>query len=253
MKDFWVDIPEKIKNKIPRLKALLCPSLSFFKVYHPLWLLFLVLLVALDLGTKKIVTENLNFNLSYDQYQSFMEGEENPAALRDILNTEGADQLDILGEKGKYLKFRLIFNDRFIFGIGPNLPYLGFSLSLLATLFLLLYRWFNPYFAHPVAWLFIFSGALGNLIDKMFIKSLSTREWVFSLAPQKGYVSGVVDFVESIWFGWQGFESIFLLRFLSMNSWPNFNLADSLISIGLVFLLLTTHKTYKQRSKKVSK
>jgi lipoprotein signal peptidase len=56
------------------------------------------------------------------------------------------------------------------------------------------------------------------------------------LEPKPGYISGVVDFVECIWFGWEQFENIPILSFLSWQTWPTFNLADSLIVIGITLL-----------------
>ena len=119
------------------------------------------------------------------------------------------------------------------------MPYLGFALSFLATCFLVLYRWRNASLGHPLAWLLVFSGAFGNMIDKLFIKSLSTREWVFSLHPQEGYVSGVVDFVECIWFGWESLSDYFILSILAMDTWPTFNFADSMIVVGIVLLVVS--------------
>ena len=222
----------------------------FFKVYTPLWLLSCLVLVSLDLGTKKLMTDKLNFHLNYQQFEQLsLSGEESPLALAGSKNKDGRDQIDILGDAGKYIKLRLVFNDRFVFGIGPALPYLGFFLSLAATVFLVLYRWRNFNLGHPAAWLLVFSGAMGNLIDKLFIKSIHTREWIFSLAPQKGYVSGVADFVECIWFGWQSLEGYFLLRILSMETWPTFNLADSMIVVGIILLLLTMQSSLKKKYK----
>ena len=90
-----------------------------------------------------------------------------------------------------------------------------------------------------MAWLFVFSGALGNLIDKMFLKSLASREWVLGLTPRPGHVGGVVDFVECIWFGWDSMRDVFGLNWLAWRSWPTFNLADSLIVVGICLLILT--------------
>ena len=54
-----------------------------------------------------------------------------------------------------------------------------------------------------------------------------------------GHVSGVVDFVECIWFGWDAVRDVFLLNMLAMPTWPTFNLADSCIVVGIVLLLLS--------------
>lgn len=219
----------------------------FLKVFPPLWLLACSVLIFLDLGSKKLVTNTLNYHLSYRQSKwlppsSALEDRSLGKALANHPDAEGQNQIDIWGLEGKYIKLRLVFNDRFIFGLGPSWPYLGFSLSFLATCFLVLYRWRNAKLGNPLAWLLIFSGALGNLIDKLFIKSLTTREWVFSFSPQRGYISGVVDFVECIWFGWESLSDYFVLNILAMELWPTFNLADSMIVVGIVFLMLSMRK-----------
>lgn len=205
----------------------------FFRVFPPVWLLIFVVLVGADLVSKKMATDSLTFNLGPHQYWQISDPI-NSNALRD-----GQPKIDILGEQGKYVKFRLVFNDRFVFGLGPSAPVLGLCLTAIATIFLILYRWRNPGLGYSTAWLLVFSGAFGNLIDKLFVKSLATREWVFSLSPMPGHVSGVVDFVECIWFGWDAVRDVFLLNMLAMPTWPTFNLADSCIVVGIVLLLLS--------------
>ena len=242
-----MNISEFLAKKIP--KGLHFPA-PFFTIYTPAWLCCLVLLVGLDLTSKKVVTNMLNFNLNYLQLSQVPQvPQEELKSLAYASHADGVNIIPLLGQYGKYIKFQLVFNDRFVFGLGPAWPIMGFVLSLLATLFLLLYRWYNAPLGHPIAWLLIFSGALGNLIDKLFIKSLTTREWVFSLAPQKGYVSGVVDFIECIWFGWESLGDTFLLNFLAMRTWPTFNLADSFISVGIVILFFGILRSPPQEKK----
>lgn len=205
----------------------------FLKVYPPIWLGIFVVLIAIDLGTKKIATDNLNFMVLGHQEQLVVDPA-NSAALHDQ-----ARKVDVLGENGELVKFRLVFNDRFVFGLGPSAPVLGLFLTGMATFFLILYRWHNPWLGYSSAWLLVFSGAFGNFIDKLFVKSLATREWVFSLSPVPGHMSGVVDFVECIWFGWDAVRDIFLLNILAMPYWPTFNVADSLIVVGIILLLIS--------------
>ena len=222
---------------------------NFFRAYPPLWLFLCLFLVCFDLGTKKLITNSLNYHLSYHQYKwlpNIKTQKEVPKALAMNASATGKEQINVWGENGKIMKLRLVFNDRFVFGLGPSRPYLGFFLSFFATFFLLLYRWKNIGLGYSWAWLFVFSGALGNLIDKLFIKSMNTREWVFSLSPQKGYISGVVDFFECIWFGWHSLEDTFLLKFLAMDTWPTFNVADSLIVLGLFGLLFSFSRVEKK-------
>ena len=238
-----------------RLAALFSFPAPFLKVFPPLWLGLCAVLIFLDLGSKKLITNTLNYHLSYRQAKWLVPlappvSEDSSQALEQSLgralanhpHAEGKNQIDIWGEQGEYIKLRLVFNDRFIFGLGPSWPYLGFTLSFFATCFLILYRWHNAKLGHPLAWLLIFSGAFGNLIDKLFIKSLTTREWILSLSPQRGYVSGVVDFVECIWFGWDSLSDYFILNILAMELWPTFNFADSMIVVGIVSLMLSMRK-----------
>ena len=112
-------------------------------------------------------------------------------------------------------------------------------MSLFAVTFLFFYHWHNPELGHTSAWVLVFSGAIGNLIDKAFVKSLETREWMLSLGPQEGYVRGVVDYVECIWFGFEGIPDIFILNALAWRTWPSFNVADSCVSVGMVILIVT--------------
>lgn len=205
----------------------------FLKVFTPVWLSALLAIVAVDLGSKLWMTENLNFNLHGEQGRFVT----SPEHLR--THIDGVGQINLLGEEGAYIKFRLVFNDRFIFGIGPSLPVFGFLLTLVATVFLALYRWRAPDLGHPFAWLLVFSGAIGNLIDKAFLKSLVDRSWSFGIIPREGYVQGVVDFVECIWFGWDAVAHIPILNVLAWEKWPSFNLADSCIVVGVILLVFT--------------
>ncbi len=232
-------------SQYKKISSLLSFPKPFLEVYTPLWLCSLVILVALDLSTKKWMTQNLNFYLGLHQAKWIPEQRADTSPLKAMAGSyfsDGKNQIDIWGDRGKYIKFRLVFNDRFVFGLGPARPLLGIVLSFLATCFLILYRWKNSQMGPSIAWLLVFSGALGNFIDKLFIKSLSTREWFFSLYPQKGYISGVVDFVECIWFGWGSLSDTFLLKFLAMETWPTFNLADSLIMVGIFILIFSIRK-----------
>ena len=128
-------------QKIPLLNKLRFP-LPFFQVYTPLWLFFCLILVSADLCTKKLMTKHLNFYLHYQQFQWLPDDAplkpetKPPKALYGNPQADGKNQINVWGPDGKYIRFRLVFNDRFVFGLGPSLPILGFFLSLLATLFL---------------------------------------------------------------------------------------------------------------------
>lgn len=230
---------ESPMKRMHRFITLPQPLLRTFPI---VWILALGLLVTLDIASKKMITDHLRFHLMPDQLTAHSPL---PAEARRIL-IDRPEKLDILGPDGKYITFRLAFNDRFGFSIGPAFPLLSILTGLVAGLVLFIYRSFNPGIGHPVAWLAVFSGALGNLIDKLFLKSLATGEWTFSLLPKKGYIFGVVDFIECIWFGWR--SDISLLSFLSWRTWPSFNLADSLLVVGTAFLVLSLWKTDREHS-----
>ncbi|MBU43204.1 MAG: hypothetical protein CMN76_08305 [Spirochaetaceae bacterium] len=217
------------------MKKILNFPVPFLKAYPLVWIAVFVVLVVADLSTKKVITESLNFGLSATQRMQagVFTNQGQPAEI------DETNYVPIWGEQGKYIRLRLVFNDRFLFGSGPSAPVLGIFLTAGAIIFLFFYRWMTYGAGHPVAWLFVFSGAMGNLIDKLFVKSLETREWVFSFGPREGHVSGVVDFVECIWFGLDQFRDVFLLKWLAWETWPIFNLADSLIVVGIVILIIT--------------
>lgn len=217
------------------MKKILRFPVPFLKAYPPIWLGIFFVLVVADLGSKKVITDHLNFGLSATQrIQAGVFTNQGMPAEMDQTN-----YIPIMGEDGEYIRLRLVFNDRFLFGSGPSAPVLGIFLTAGAILFLFFYRWKTFGAGHPLAWLFVFSGAVGNLIDKLFVKSLETREWVFSFGPQKGHVSGVVDFVQCIWFGLDQFQDFWPLKWLAWDTWPIFNLADSLIVVGIILLIVT--------------
>ncbi len=237
-------ISKNKKNFLSLIKKFVSFDKSFLEVYPLWWISGLVLFITLDIFTKKWMTDNLNFYLSSYQFENVKYFQLN--ALID-----GIPYIPILGEDGKYIKLRLVFNDRFIFGAGPSVPRIGIYLTFFAIIFLFFYRWKNYQFGHSFVWMLIFSGAVGNFIDKLFIKSIETREWVFSLNPKPGYISGVVDFVECIWFGWEIFNNVPILSFLSWETWPTFNLADSLIVVGITLLfvsMVVEEYNYKKKS-----
>ena len=64
----------------------------FLRVFPPVWLALFVFLVASDLTTKWLITENLNFNLMRHQVPANLSDPSKFQALQD-----GAHQIDILG------------------------------------------------------------------------------------------------------------------------------------------------------------
>lgn len=229
-------------NKLSELFTFPQPLLKTFPLW---WIIPVLLLIGADLVTKKLATDNLRFYLTPAQFSQHQPLEQ--AEIERLRNSK--PHVNVLGSNGDLMKFRLVFNDRFAFSLGTNQRLFWILTSLFAIVFLFFYRAHSPDLGYPVAWLAIFSGALGNLIDKLFVKSLSTGEWVFSLTAKRGYVTGVVDFLECVWFDWQWAGDACLnlpiigktcpVAFLSWPTWPTFNIADSLVSCGIVALLIS--------------
>lgn len=210
------------------------PERPLFQVYPKYWIFLFVILAGLDLASKLWITGILNFNVTSHQI-----GQVQPDATYKSLY-DGVERYDLPAIPGNILTFRLVFNDRFVFGTGPSAPVLGLFLTSFALIFLFFYRWHNWSSGHPLAWLLVFSGAAGNLIDKIFVKSLETRAWIPSIGTKEKCVSGVVDFIDVIWFGWKRMEEVWFLEWLSWERWPTFNIADSMIVVGIILLLITT-------------
>jgi signal peptidase II len=82
-----------------------------------------------------------------------------------------------------------------------------------------------------LSYMLIFSGAVGNLIDRMFYGVLYGESPLFE--------GKVVDFLQVdipdiVWFG------------VEYTHFPVFNLADSCVSIGVVLMLIATFTAPKQ-------
>lgn len=113
---------------------------------------------------------------------------------------------------GRFLMFTLVFNEGGAMGtnLGSSAYYL--VAATLILLFVLYYIYVNrdqPWFAYPLS--FIAGGAIGNLIDRI--------------------VHGkVVDFIDV------DFININLFGY-QLDRWWTFNVADSAISVSIVFLL----------------
>lgn len=237
-----MNLPLIVMDAGKKNKRLFTPRMPFFKVFPPLWIGVMILLATIDIGSKVWITKTLNFHLAPHQ----VEGMDFSPTMVSLYN--GKDSIPVLGDNGEIFKLRLVFNDRFVFGSGPSAPILGMYMTLAAIIFLFFFRWHNPDSGHSVAWLLVFSGAIGNLADKMFVKSLMGRNWEFSLVPVKYHVSGVVDFLEVIWFGWDAMDGVPLLGFLAWKSWPTFNIADSFIVVGITLLLFLSHNRADAKS-----
>lgn len=186
-----------------------------------------------DLISKKLITSTLNFRISAHQAERVLAGAASGAALHD-----GKNEIDVLGENGKYARFELYFNDRFAFSLGPLTGLMYVFPSVIAIFVLTFYRYSVKDTGHPYLWGLVFGGASGNMIDKFFVKSVTTREWVFSILPLDGHARGVVDFISCVWFDADWARGIPVLSILSWERWPIFNVGDAAIVCGVIGLLI---------------
>lgn len=109
-----------------------------------------------------------------------------------------------------FINITTVHNTGGIWGIGHGLNMLFALLSVAALLILL--RYVKTY---PVQCSFLFSGIIGNLIDR-----------------------GVLGYVRD---------------FIQIGAWPAFNFADSFITIGVIFFIVRffyEDKVYKNKSRR---
>lgn len=110
-------------------------------------------------------------------------------------------------ELTSFFNLSLVYNKGVSFGMLNNLPYSNYILASLGILIsLLIYSWLRKSKDRfeIVSLSLILGGALGNISDRFFYP-------------------GVVDFIE---LHWRDFY------------WPNFNIADSAIFVGICFLFI---------------
>lgn len=115
------------------------------------------------------------------------------------------------------LLFRQVHNRGMVWGFLShlNLPPWGLGLVTLLALALIVvvfWRSREPGLLEPLGFALVIGGAAGNIVDRFF----------------RGYV---VDFIE-VWIG--------------SYCWPNFNLADAFINIGVGVLLLSAFFSWKR-------
>jgi len=107
-----------------------------------------------------------------------------------------------------FLNFTLVLNEGIAFGIfhdgGPVKDYLLIAITIIATIFLLIFyfKMPNPNGLKTIILAFVFGGAVGNIYDRV----------------SRGYV---VDFID--------------IHFKNFH-WPVFNIADTFITIGLILI-----------------
>lgn len=129
------------------------------------------------------------------------------------------DSICIIGD---FFQFTYIENPGMAFGLQIENKLLFTFLSIAATIIVLiyLYKMRNENLVLVVALSFIFGGAIGNLIDRLFYGS-------------------VVDFLDfeffDIYFPAFNFLSIEFPDF-ELTRWPIFNIADSAVTIGMIII-----------------
>ena len=79
----------------------------------------------------------------------------------------------------------------------------------------------------------IIGGGVGNIIDRIF-----------------RFETGVVDFIDMPWFGLHQFDNTPVLKFLSMDRWPTFNVGDAFVVVCGVTLIISFIIVYAKQSKK---
>jgi len=110
---------------------------------------------------------------------------------------------------GDYVKFNLVYNPGIAFGIRLGGKYILSSISLLASIGIIIYIAKMQITRKLELWAFasILGGAVGNLIDRFFYGK-------------------VIDFIDC------DFPDIIMVR------WPVFNIADSFVTIGMALLII---------------
>jgi signal peptidase II len=111
-----------------------------------------------------------------------------------------------------------------IFGVGPNAQKIWLAISVLAipAILAIFYSIKKPKWILTISLGMILGGTIGNMYDRVFTKEHAVR-----------------DFLKFYYRGADGFEKV----------WPLFNLADSLICVG-VFLLTVEMLFFDEKKKR---
>lgn len=128
---------------------------------------------------------------------------------------------------GEILQFQLVFNRGALFGLNPQSIFPSFPVNLFFYIFsaiaislLIIYYKHIESYAKLTCWgiVFIMPGALGNLFDRI-------------IHPEKG----VVDFIKMDF------------NFWPFNPWPNYNMADAYITVGIIMVIIDMFIQEKNR------
>ncbi len=147
------------------------------------------------------------------------------------LHYQGMDYAERIKVIGDFFRFTFVENPGMAFGID-----LGLSSKLFLSLFSIfasfgivyyLYKIKDQAISLRISLALILGGAIGNLIDRVFYGVF------YDYAPL--FYGKVVDFLDVDFF------DISLFGY-SFDRWPIFNVADMSVSIGVVLLLIFSHK-----------
>ena len=121
---------------------------------------------------------------------------------------------------GGFLRITLVYNDGGVFGILRGHKTMFLIVSIVVLIIMIAYFIYekNRTFLFTLSMSLIFSGAVGNILDRLF--------------PDR---PGVVDFISV------GFDSFY--------RWPSFNIADSAIVVGAFLLIIVFYKAEKELKK----
>ncbi len=144
---------------------------------------------------------------------------------------------------GDWFRFTFTTNPGMAFGITFGPAGLMPAMAIIATILIIVYMWKVRGAYAPYRWslAFILSGALGNIIDRVFY-GVIYENW--DLFPGSGLFSGeVVDFIHfNIWYGRIDFP---VLGLRSIALFPIWNVADMAIVCGVVGVILTQKKFHE--------
>ncbi len=131
---------------------------------------------------------------------------------------------------GSFFQLTYVENKGGAFGIQLGGSFFYFIASLLVILYILFYLWRHPADGKlsRTSLALILGGAFGNLYDRLLYGS-------------------VTDFFDFEFFDISPFR-LGPLHFDGMERWPVFNIADSAVTIGIVFLLLSSFLAKKEVS-----
>lgn len=203
----------------------------FREVYTNRFILVVVLLAIVDLATKYWATQTLRFCRHLD-----------------------CQSTSVIGD---LLQWTLVANTGAIFGsFRGNLIPSTIIMFIAMTILVVLYWRENKNLGTPTGWMLVMGGALGNFIDKLFVKrSLDAIDkgaepgWSLGMQNEpatRGWV-GVVDFIDvdfpDIFHEWW---SVIPPR------WYTFNVADMYIFFGVTVLIISMIRMSREEARQAA-